>query len=311
MITDVPTYEDFSRQAYYFLNLAWDSAMNVSEIIRESQKPGHQVDDQHSDEIRIASNRPLLIAQALAQQGAEIALKAKIAEVSPYLLLTLNSNNWKRSSKNQSTLFADFRTIDAQDLPMAHDTICEAALKSDFCKMFDRYRKERNAIFHTVDQRLSTSTHDVIVYILNISQILNPIKWPLKRSEYLNELPSAVAFGNKYITDGLLSEMAFVMELLTCDELMEFFGYNKSSPSYLCPRCYRNCDDPFSDELIPTAQFESESDESTRLHCFVCRETVSVVRQHCMDSECKGNIHWIDDVFNRGKICLTCYNGSL
>jgi hypothetical protein len=79
MITDLPTSQDFQESGIGFLNLAWESAIDLLLELKEWKVEG--ADELSCDEYWKAAHRPLATATALAQQGIELLLKAQIAEV--------------------------------------------------------------------------------------------------------------------------------------------------------------------------------------------------------------------------------------
>ena len=127
MILNVPTKESFKEQATVFLNIAWDAIFelltdysNIEEWFEgfESFKLGT---DAYKD-YWSAAQKHLSIAHALSQQGAELMLKAKITEVSPYLIIASSPREWPGKCSQKDVEFADFRTIDSQDLTKVHNS---------------------------------------------------------------------------------------------------------------------------------------------------------------------------------------------
>lgn len=148
MITDVPTADDFQQAGIGFLNLAWDAACELVRHSRYYQEFDYWGDEEQ--EYWNAAQRPLATALALTQQGIELLLKAKIAEVSPFLLL---DSSWCRGHDKTDAPYSDFRTIDSQDLIRAHDSVQPNRLPDDFKNRVNELRKVRNSIFHTAGWR--------------------------------------------------------------------------------------------------------------------------------------------------------------
>ena len=83
MIQNVPTSADFNDGALAFFNLGWDLLTGVVEEDSAREDLGSaQTSTFLKRKSRTLSTSALLLAQAV-----ELALKAKIAEVSPFLLL--------------------------------------------------------------------------------------------------------------------------------------------------------------------------------------------------------------------------------
>jgi len=74
-------------------------------------------------------------------------LKARICEVSPYLLL--KRTDIKPTKANTNTWdFTDFPTIDATELIRIHNTFCSTSLSKDFQIQYEEIRRNRNKISH-------------------------------------------------------------------------------------------------------------------------------------------------------------------
>ena len=113
MITVLPTPTEFQDSATALLNLAWDYAARLLRDLDEAKRYGAEDDDASYWSF---AGRHLATGLALAHQGAEFLLKGRIASVSPYLLIGSSPRDWPRNCSKVDTPFAEFRTIDAQDL---------------------------------------------------------------------------------------------------------------------------------------------------------------------------------------------------
>ena len=85
-------------------------------------------------------------ATAVLQQSMELLLKARIAEVSPFLLLAGDPQRWRKPDKKGEVSFTDLRTIDATQLCSVVATVSSAPLPPDFQSFFNDVRKRRNKI---------------------------------------------------------------------------------------------------------------------------------------------------------------------
>jgi hypothetical protein len=59
-------------------------------------------------------------AFGLIQQAMEMALRGRIASISPFLLISRDPKDWPKTVENGAVPFSDFRTLDAADLIMVH-----------------------------------------------------------------------------------------------------------------------------------------------------------------------------------------------
>jgi hypothetical protein len=303
MITNVPTPGDFSAHGIMFLNFAWDAVFGLFSDYKDAEDFNAIWDKQQTDDYWRAAKRPLSIAHALAQQGAELVLKSQIAAQSPYLLLSASPREWPKSCDKQDTSFADFRTIDSQDLIRVCNTVCTNPLSEQLVTTFDRFRKQRNSLLHTVDNRLDFPAKEIVEYVLDTAHLIAPPKWPSLRHTYLAEQPVSHLHDVDCTMNRLGREMEQMIELVDRGKLLSLFGFDKNHRRYICPSCYDGCEHDYDPDFYPrTAQLQPNTPESTNVHCFVCGEDTSVTRKKCDDNQCKGN------VIRTGEwpMCLTC-----
>lgn len=81
---------------------------------------------------------------SIVQQCNEIALKARIVAVSPYLLLLNNDVGFTAIGKDIE--FSSLRTLDAVDLPKAVNTLTTTPLSQAYIQRYGELRVQRNHI---------------------------------------------------------------------------------------------------------------------------------------------------------------------
>lgn len=296
MIIDIPTSADFDQSESSFLNLAWDAVVRLLFELEDSQLREWDDDGAVSNEYWQAAQWSLSTSLALTQQGVEFLLKGRIAAISPFLLITGNPSEWPRGCDKQDISFAEFRTIDAQDLIRVHDTFAHTGLPENFKEQFNRLRKLRNSIIHTVNKSMRITPHQIIAEILEVSiHLLTPGKWVDLRRAYLEKSPTTVAYSTDELEYALAREMLIIVEELKPQELKELLGFNKKKRRYICLSCSYP-DGEFYPEL---AQLKPNTPESTSVYCFVCGKTHIVVRTDC--KYCEGNV-----IDKQSNMCLTC-----
>src|SRR5262245_39444063 len=207
MILDVPTKADFDNNGIAFLNLAWQSVVGVSlglpdqpvEVLGADATEDHlhaaaEESRQWAEAVEEywrAAQQELATAVALAQQGTEFLLKGKIAEVSPFLLISGDPGDWPSGCDRNDIRFADFKTNEAQDLIRCHDTVCNPRLTDQFKNRFEQLRRMRNSVMHTVDRRLSFTTQDGLLAILEmVEALIGGNTWLMLRRQYLEKQPN-------------------------------------------------------------------------------------------------------------------------
>lgn len=282
------------------LNLAFDPIMELLFTIENSEMESWDTDGEVSEEFWQSAQMPLSTALSLAQQGTELLLKGKIAEISPFLLISGNPNSWPKGCDKQDTPFVDFRTIDAQDLIRVHNSVAEPRLSEEFIFKFENLRRIRNKIMHSVDKSFKTSQEAVINTIIEtFSTLVKPYGWLMARRGYLESHPNAVAYSTDYVEEVLSREMSHIIEILNSSTIKRFFHFNPKQRRYQCPDCYGDFSDYIKNSKF--AQLRPNEPSSTKVYCIICNEERDVLRKKCIDPACKSNV--IDAEEN---ICLIC-----
>lgn len=248
-----------------------------------------------------SSQQELATAVALAQQGTEFLLKGHIAEVSPFLLLTGGVREWPAGCEAADTPFSEFKTIDAQDLPRAHDTVCTPRLPPEFRERFEQLRRVRNSIMHTVNRRAQFNTKDGVLAILEVVDFLvGQRQWLRLRREYLDRGPDLAPYSSDdHTLCHMARELVYVIELLEPAQVRRFFGFEKKQRRYLCPSCEHECAN--WDIGVTLSQLAPNTPDSTTVYCVLCLQTHNVVRNNCNLEGCPGNVISVE----YGN-CLTC-----
>lgn len=302
MLTGIPTSTDFEESGIAYLNLGWDQVIDLLIQLEEAGIAYWDDDGAVQQEYWHSAQRKLSTSLTLTQQGVEFLLKGRIASLSPFLLIAGEPSAWPRGCDKQDIAFSEFRTIDAQDLIRVHDTFAQARLSLQFKEQFERLRKLRNGIIHTINKEFLATPSQIIIDTLIVSKELLPHKkWVDLRKQYLEQSPSSVAFAGIDADYILPREMLAIIEILPHKELLEFFGFNKRQRKYICPRCTYE-DGEFYPKL---AQLSPNTPTSETLYCFTCNTKFSVFRNNCK-SDCKGNV-----ILARDRTCLTCYSRQL
>lgn len=258
-------------------------------------------DGEIKEEFWQAAKQPISVALALSQQGIELLIKARIAEISPYLLLAGSPREWPSGCSEKDTPFADFRSIEAHELVRAHDAVVTPRLSESFKTQFERLRRLRNLIFHGVDKNSRPKAEDVIRIILEaVSCLHQPKSWIQIRRDYLENTPNSIAFSSDQVEYVLISEMLNVIERLTTSEIKKYFGFNKKQRTYICNSCAGNCRDAGFEPKV--ALLSPNTATATQVYCFICNKHYPVIRKKCGRDGCPGNVFDEED-----DICLTCY----
>ncbi|MBJ6750742.1 hypothetical protein [Geomonas anaerohicana] len=140
MILDVPSSDDFRNSGITFLNLAWDRVQEILNTLDQADIAEWDADDEESEEFWRSVQKPLFTSLALVQQATEFLLKGKIVEVSPFLLIAGDPRSWPKGCDKNHVQFADFRSVDAQDLIRVVNTVAHERLDDKLVTSIDELR---------------------------------------------------------------------------------------------------------------------------------------------------------------------------
>lgn len=299
MVNDIPKADDYYTSGKELLDFSWDVVAKLLVDIDDAEYFG--IDPKEvSDSYWAAAKRQLTTALSITQQALEFVLKGKIAEISPYLLIGDPPSKWPSPYKGNSLNFADFRAIDAQDLIRVIDTFSETPMDSEFVHQFNRLRKKRNNIMHSVDKQLTIDATEVVDSLLYMHKAIFPQEnWASVRLRFLDEAPDSELGANEYCINRVCREISLAIELLKPSRVKEFFGIDKKQLKYICPVCFSgaNKDVEFEYKL---AVLRPKGPNSKKLYCPVCDDVHPVLRQKCEKRNCQGN------VLDEDGMCLTC-----
>jgi RNase P subunit RPR2 len=304
MIKEIPTPADFRQTGLDYLNLAWDAVEELTFQFEHGEELYVEEDDVESPDVESeywsAAQRPISTAVTLAHQGAEFMLKSLISETSPFLLIAGNPSSWPENVTINDTPFAAFRTIDAQDLVRVHDSVSVTRLTPEFVQRFDVLRKKRNSVMHTVDRQLRLTVLDVFRDVLEISHHLTGAhKWPATRRRYLESCAYSVAYSTEHVNVRMARDFIRLANALSPSEVSKYFGIDKKQRRYFCCDCQmEDWDDPLD---ARSAVLRPNTPKSTEVYCFICGSVRKVVRRHCSNPDCKGNV-----IETGNNTCLTC-----
>ncbi len=295
MLTEIPTADGLSQSGLGYLNLAWADATSLLaeakqwEELREHAPEGEDPVRYHW----VRAERRLATCAMLVHQGAEFLIKARIAAVSPYLLLE-SPSSWPGDIAKADAPFGELKTIDAQYLVRVHDTICTTRLTEPFKVGFEAMRRRRNQIMHGLGAGVVPSAVNVAMDVLQVStELLGDGSWPKIRRDYELGDPNANWDHHGQIVAGLMFEFDEMIATLPPAECLRHLGFPKKQRRYLCPRCRTG--DVFSG--VKLAVLSPNRPQADTLFCIACGESSKVERILCQ--KCPGNV-------TRDGCCLNC-----
>ena len=246
MISGIPTASDLHRTAINWMNLAWSSTIECLNEVREWRE---YQEEREANPVGLPSRVETLIkaqrfritnAVSLLQQSLELFLKAKVAEVSPFFLISGDPRAWPKPDKNNVLDFSEFRTVDAVDLVKLVNTVSKEALPEKFVEQYNKLRIDRNKIVHLDTGNMVFESTVVLLQILGAHAALFPGQnWQRFRQE--NFTPKSTHEDDEYELDysydSYLTEIAIMLENLQPAQLKAFLGYTKGGRRVDCPNC--------------------------------------------------------------------------
>lgn len=284
MIVGVPDHALLNATAIGWMNLAWDITIGEAADFKEAEFLYQELEDRDGPNVATlaiekhwrAKQLTLSNAVSLLQQSLEIALKARIAEVSPFLLIAGDVRSWPQPKDGNDVEFSQFKTIDASQLYDAAKIVSEKRFNAGLKKFYDRLRTARNTIVHLDGGGLKIEVGAILAEIITAQRYLfGPQKWPAFRLAHLNATEQyadndAIFSGDDYTGNAMAREMETALAILNSQQRREFFGFNDSKRAYSCPECRYHLED--SDHYCGFVQAIGPD----RLQCIVCEKLYSV-----------------------------------
>ena len=223
------------------------------------------------------------------QQSAEIALKSRICEVSPYLLLL--GKGVKTSNSSECIDFSELRTIDATDLVSAVNVFTNRRVSEEFTKIYSCLRSIRNKIMHLGESNVSLDPGAVARQAVSIYLELWPDRnWLSDRLEFVGKTRQAWLYDGVYCSAHtiVLQEWSVDVDIFTDTEFKSLIGYDKSVKRYVCHECVYEGQAKyayFDKTQVGTAYLNAMANS---VSCKMCNSTFSVKEGKC--KRCEGEI---------------------
>lgn len=304
MITDIPTADDFQAAGLNQLYLAWQIAIQALEDHEQLSDTVDVYDGESAAQEYWRKSQPALAnALGLAQQAMEMALKGRIAAVSPYLLISRDPKEWPKGVDVQSVAFSEFRTLDATDLIKVHNTFAAMPLDQRFSQFWDGVRRDRNRVMHSVTPRNFEPAALIRTILTAVETLFAEVSWP----ERLLTMEAEGKYAAYGLDDGtqnvVMKQVDMAVRHLDPAEALRFLDHDTRRRAYVCPVCYYRANRDWQDEWPRLAQLPARQRGATDLRCVVCTELTEVIREPCTNCDCRG------DVIYDG-MCLTCLHSQ-
>jgi hypothetical protein len=248
MIVGVPQHSQLTETAIGWLNLAWGTAITELMQFKDFEYQFEDIEKDHGPDVAkieiekywAGVNYQVNNAFSLLQQSMELFLKARIAEVSPFLLIVGDPQSWPKPNAKGEIDFSDFRTVDAIHLIKVVNVASPQRLPPEFPPFFDRVRKARNKIAHLHGGQWRVEVKAVLLDILTGYEMLHSAgSWVEFRKRHFGSNQLTVDLYN--IKDGshtqIMAELRACIAELEPRYLKKYLGYDTRKRALLCPNC--------------------------------------------------------------------------
>ncbi|KQW77851.1 hypothetical protein [Ensifer sp. Root127] len=308
MITNIPSPEKYERAAKNVFFAGWNDLLHlITDFERFRSDESHIADDWAAERERYYQHCHVELEKICfwACQANELALKAMICEVSPFLLLLGTETRFKASKPEID--FSDLHTVDAVDLPNIVNAVSNRSLSAKYVERYGLLRRWRNKITHQGTADTAFTPADMVALM---SEQYGEL-WPEKRfvadwMRYLSGTRLSYFHDGKWSTPSMeLCEMLDTFfATLTSGQLKTLTGRAKGARRYVCHRCFW---DGSLGRAYDLSEFRTAYVEKDSLYCLVCEETYPVRRADC-GSGCQGNVISAAEEFDG--LCHTCGEGG-
>ena len=285
MITDILTKEDFYSSGIDYAMMAYTNVLDMVLLLEELN---FDENDEEVKEYWESARGKLKSSASLLHQGIDFLLKSRIAEVSPFLLIENNPEKFPKLNSGGKVAYSEFHTQDSSKLPKIHNTFCSTPLTARFTELYESSRTRRNKIMHTIDNRLSIAAKDILRESIELILNFTNENWVELRHEFLTHSPEyQLLQEDKVVKARLQSEFGALKIALTNEEFKKIYAIDKRRRFYLCPEC---SDEDYVYSPQPTAFLDPNSPISETMYCVICKTTLQIRRDSCVENNCPSNV---------------------
>lgn len=310
MITNIPTSDSLDDVALRLYFSAWGHLITILRDFDLAFEPGHDPSVSGWNEERaeyLAACQPELQSVCtLIQQSNELALKARICKVSPFLLLLRSDGKLSTITKNVD--FSEFRTLDAVELPAAVNTFCQEALSEQFIQTYNDIRQLRNKIAHLGHPAQIFEPNELLhTLVFQYTELWKHRAWLQDRVEFLSQTRASFFHDGRYTSPHMevMHELPLTLDILSPSEFRQLFGCAKSKRRYLCHSCIDQGRTKYADLDMDVCKTAILDDTHSSINCLMCGENFRISRSKCTEENCKGTVIGDNDDAYVG-MCHTC-----
>jgi hypothetical protein len=294
VIINIPSAESLNEIALRLHFSAWSSLVDIRfDFDRAFEPSSDPFGSEWSDEWEaylVACQSELQSICTLIQQSNELALRAKICSVSPFLLLV--GSDRKFSSTPKDVDFSEFRTVDAVELPGAVNTLCSDQLSDKFIQSYNEIRSLRNKIAHLGYLSRQFSPEELLhILVAQYIELWNGRKWLNDRVRFAAQTRLAFFHDESHssVENEVMYELPYDLRIFNNSEFKQLFEHAKQSKRYLCHYCIASATTQYTTlEDLCECETSFLEKKSKTLHCMMCGRDFRVSQKLC--EECGGNV---------------------
>jgi hypothetical protein len=273
MIRNLPTAQTLCESSITIYFNAWDALQELIQKFEENYqvelyvKKTDEYDEEREDYIERIQPDLKVIAN-LVQQSNELALKAKIAKVSPYLLLT---NIEKKIGAAKDYDFHEFITLEAMSLIRVSNGVTSCQLSESFTQLYEKYRTLRNQITHLGYSEI-LSAQLILADLIEFYISLWPDRHWLKDRLAFNSVQAIWHFSHHTCPEAeVLYGWDNDLKSIQAQKFIRLFSVKKKDLSFLCPHCYKAAKHTDYDPPPPKTAKTAYLFKGSKINCLMCQ----------------------------------------
>lgn len=291
-IVNIPSFDGLNRSALRLYFAAWGALID---ILYEFDKKFEPVSDELAGEWKEyieACQSDLQSICSSIQQSSELALKAKICQVSPFLLLSTDATKFGKRPKGDVDFFT-LKTLDSSELPAAVNTLCAKPLGTKFVQTYDDFRTERNKIIHLGRCGRTFLPGELLdILVKQYLELWSDRPWLNDRVTFASQTRRAFLQDGKYESPHMdvMHELPFTFLFFSKSEFKRLFGHDKSVRRFLCHACIDDANTRHAELDLDECKTAFLNAERNSIHCVMCGQDYRVSISRCIDVNCKGTL---------------------
>lgn len=303
MIVNYPSDKDFEQISRQCLTQSFNLLYKVYADYEEIQ------DENIRNEVPIEkiwehNHGTLRTSLILLHQGIETFMKSEICKISPLLLIEKKRTDWPTLPASSNKDFDSLYTISGEALLI---TFC--AVRSSNQNLIDyieEIRQQRNKAIHGAN-RLNISPKYLVEKIIEgFTYFFGQQSWFLNLWNHNFEHPLFGYYDSDYESAVSYRFLDFAELMLGRKKLNKYVNMDILGRKYFCPECKTNIEKDFDQLYSKWAFLQPNTPRSRTVKCLSCDVGLKVIRKSCIDSDCKGNVLYLDGT-DGFFVCLTCY----